>query len=77
MEEKLRATISYLFGKYDIRRGNENHIRMENVFTMCMNDINSHPCLIEGLDAQEKIEFFVTQTIFGMIPLEEVKPIVI
>ena len=76
MEEKLKATISYLFGKYDIRRGNENRIRMENVFAMCMNDINSHPCLIEGLDTQDKIEFFVIQTILLMVPLEEVKPIV-
>ena len=73
MENKIRTAISYLFGKYDMRTGVENQIRMDNVLKMCMNDIASHPCLENGLDTKEKIEFFVMQTIFYMIPLNDVK----
>ena len=71
MENRIQATISYIFGKYDVRKGVEGRVRMENVFNVCMRDIESHPALVVALDSQEKIEFFVMQTIIYMITVNK------
>lgn len=68
MKNKIESTISYLYGKYDLRKGDVNRAKMDNVLRACMEDIEKHPFIADALDSQKKIEFFVMQTILGMVP---------
>lgn len=67
MEERIKKMISYLFGKYDMRKGNKNHQRMEKLLKFCMEDIEKHLYLEEELNNKEKLEFFVIQSMIYMI----------
>lgn len=67
MEEKLEGMISYIFGKYDMRRGEDNKKRMQKVLEFCMEDIRIHPALEHELDSNEKLEFFIIQSLIYMI----------
>lgn len=70
MENKIKDMISYVFGKYDMRIGEENRIRMENVFNCCMEDLRVYPSLAKSLNTKESLEFFVIQTMIDMLPSE-------
>lgn len=42
MKKRLEDMISYVFGKYDMRTGIDNKIRMEKLLQFCWGDIESH-----------------------------------
>lgn len=67
MEEKLEATISYVFGKYDMRKGEDNKNRMQKLLEFCKEDIRMHPALESELNSKEKLEFFIIQSLIYMI----------
>ena len=67
IEKNLRATISYIFGKYDMRKGKKNLLRMEKVFDYCAKDINKYPELIKEFDREGVLEFYVMQSIISLI----------
>ncbi len=67
MEEKLKGMISYVFGKYDMRLGEDNKNRMQKVLEFCMDDIRIHPALERELNSNKKLEFFIIQSLIYMI----------
>lgn len=67
MEEKLKGIISRIFGKYDMRLGEDNKKRMQKVLEFCMEDIRIHPALECELNSNIKLEFFVIQSLIYMI----------
>lgn len=67
IKHKIMDTISYVFGKYDMRRGKDNELRMKHLLEFCMSDIESHPSLEDSLKTKEALEFFVTQSIIYML----------
>ena len=67
MVENIKAMISYVFGKYDMRTGIDNELRMKRLLDFCMSDIESHPSLEESLKTKESLEFFITQSIIYMM----------
>ena len=67
MEEKLKGIISRIFGKYDMRLGEDNKKRMQKVLEFCMEDIRIHPALERELNSNKKLEFFVIQSLIYMI----------
>ena len=71
MKEKVEAMISYIFGKYDMRKG-ENKFRMQKLTEFCMRDIDEHPILIKELNDKTALEYFVIQSIIYMMNLETV-----
>lgn len=72
MKEKVEAMISYIFGKYDMRKGENNKLRMQKLTEFCMKDINKHPTLIKELNDKTALEYFVIQSIIYMMDLETV-----
>lgn len=64
---RIETTISYLFGKYDMRRGEDNKNRMQKVLEFCMEDIRMHPALEQELNSNERLEFFIIQSLIYMI----------
>ena len=36
MKDKIEAMISYVFGKYDMRKGKTNQMRMSKLLDFCM-----------------------------------------
>lgn len=67
METRVETVISYLFGKYDMKLGEDNKNRMQKVLEFCMEDIRMHPSLERELDSNEKLEFFIIQSLICMI----------
>lgn len=67
MQEKVEAMISYIFGKYDMRKGKRNKLRMQKVLEFCMDDIKMHPSLEKELQEKSALEFFVIQSIIYLI----------
>lgn len=67
MKKRLEDMISYVFGKYDMRTGIDNKTRMEKLLQFCLNDIESHPGLEATFDDNDKLEFFVIQSIIYMM----------
>lgn len=67
METRVETVISYLFGKYDMRLGEDNKNRMQKVLEFCMEDIRMHPSLERELNSNEKLEFFIIQSLICMI----------
>ena len=67
MKEKVEAMISYIFGKYDMRKGENNKLRMQKLTEFCMKDINKHPTLIKELSDKTALEYFVIQSIIYMM----------
>lgn len=67
MKEKLEGMISHVFGKYDMRLGEDNKNRMQKVLEFCMEDIRIHPALEQELNSNEKLEFFIIQSLIYMI----------
>ena len=67
MKKRLEDMISYVFGKYDMRTGIDNKIRMEKLLQFCLGDIESHPGLEAIFDDNDKLEFFVIQSIIYMM----------
>ena len=67
MKKRLEDMISYVFGKYDMRTGIDNKIRMEKLLQFCWGDIESHPGLEAIFDDNDKLEFFVIQSIIYMM----------
>ncbi|WP_346961344.1 hypothetical protein [Clostridium sp.] len=69
IEQRIKDMISYIFGKYDMRKGKSNEFRMKKLLEFCMDDIRIHPSLKESLKTKESLEFFVTQSIIYMVPI--------
>lgn len=67
LKEKVEAMISYIFGKYDMRKGENNKLRMQKLTEFCMKDINKHPTLIKELNDKTALEYFVIQSIIYMM----------
>lgn len=67
MREKVEAMISYIFGKYDMRKGDNNKVRMQRLLEFCMEDIRVHPALVDALSSKEALEYFVIQSVIYMI----------
>ena len=67
IETRVETIISYLFGKYDMRLGEDNKNRMQKVLEFCMEDIRMHPALECELNSNEKLEFFIIQSLIYMI----------
>ena len=67
IETRVETIISYLFGKYDMRLGEDNKNRMQKVLEFCMEDIRMHPALEYELNSNEKLEFFIIQSLIYMI----------
>lgn len=65
MEEQFREIISYLFGKYDMKR-KENYQKMDKLLRYCMEDVKSHSCLL-NIRKKEELEFFVIQSMMYML----------
>lgn len=71
MKEKIEAMISYVFGKYDMRKGKMNQMRMSKLLDFCMKDINEHPSLADNLQDNTALEYFVVQSIIYMMSGKE------
>ena len=67
MKKRLEDMISYVFGKYDMRTDVVNKTRMEKLLQFCLDDIESHPGLETIFDDNDKLEFFVIQSIIYMM----------
>lgn len=67
MKKRLEDMISYVFGKYDMRTDVANKTRMEKLLQFCLDDIESHPGLETIFDDNDKLEFFVIQSIIYMM----------
>lgn len=65
MKNRLEGIISYLFGKYDMRR-KENYQKMDRLLKFCMEDIEKHTCLLD-IKKNEELEFFVIQSMIYML----------
>lgn len=72
MKEKVEAMISYIFGKYDMRKGENNKLRMRKLADFCMRDINKHPALVKELSNKNALEHYVIQSIIYMMNPEVV-----
>lgn len=70
MQEKVETMISYIFGKYDMRKGENNKLRMQKLTEFCIQDINEHPALTRVLSNKTTLEHFVIQSIIYMMNLE-------
>lgn len=70
MKEKVEAMISYMFGKYDVRKGENNKLRMQKLTEFCMQDIAEHPILIKELSDKTALEYFIIQSMIYMMDLE-------
>lgn len=73
MKEKIEAMISYVFGKYDMRKGKINQERISKLLDFCMKDIIKHPSLADELQDNTALEFFVIQSIIYMMTGKEDK----
>ena len=67
MQEKIEAMISYVFGKYDMRKGKKNNTRMKKLLKFCMEDMKEHPSLENELHDKSALEFYVVQSMIYMI----------
>lgn len=70
-KQRLLNMISYLFGKYDMRGGKRNQVRMQSLYEFCVEDLEKHPALLDLLYENQAMEFFVIQSIMEMMPAEE------
>ena len=70
MKEKVEAMISYIFGKYDMRKGENNKLRMQKLTEFCMQDIDEHPALVKELSNKNALEHYVIQSIIYMMVME-------
>lgn len=70
MQEKVETMISYIFGKYDMRKGENNKLRMRKLADFCMRDINEHPALVKELSNKNALEHYVIQSIIYMMVME-------
>ena len=69
IQTEVETMISYVFGKYDMRKGDKNKLRMKKLLKYCMKDITEHPLLKQSLNNRKAMEYFVTQTIIYMMDL--------
>lgn len=69
IEQRIKDMISYVFGKYDMRKGRTNEFRMKKLLDFCMEDIEIHPSLKESLVTKESLEFFIIQSMIYIIPI--------
>ena len=67
MKKRLEDMISYVFGKYDMRTDVSNKTRMEKLLQFCFDDIESHTGIETIFDDNDKLEFFVIQSIIYMM----------
>lgn len=67
MQNRVEAMISYVFGKYDMRKGARNKVRMQKVLDFCMEDIRMHPSLENELQEKTALEFYIIQSIIYLI----------
>lgn len=70
MKERVEAMISYIFGKYDMRKGENNRLRMQKLAEFCLQNIEEHPNLKDELENKSALEYFVIQSIIYLINLE-------
>lgn len=73
MEEKIRDAVCVIYRGYGAGKSADYPLRENRITTLCMNDMASHPGLEEMLDSNDKIRYFVIQTILFDIPTEEIK----
>lgn len=67
---RVEAMISNIFGKYDMRKGENNKLRMQKLNDFCMRDIKEHPALVKELRNKAALEHFVVQSIIYMMVME-------
>lgn len=67
IEQEIENMISYVFGKYDMRKGETNKSRMKKLYEFCINDLKEYPALKDSLKTKESLEFFVIQSMIYMI----------
>ena len=70
MKERVEAMISYIFGKYDMRKGENNRLRMQKLAEFCLQDIGEHPKLKDEPENKPALECFVIQSIIYMMNFE-------
>ena len=69
IKKKIENYVSILLFQHDmcIDRNENNKKTMERIVEKCMNDIHNHEGLLEALEHDRQIEYFVRQTILYMI----------
>lgn len=72
MEKSLKSTISAIFRMYGADKAIDANLRQERILNLCMNELSSHPLLEKELDTNDKIKYFVMQTILYDISFDKV-----
>lgn len=67
MKDKIEKTISYIFGEYDMRKGEKNLITMQQLAKFCLDDIKEHPGLENELNDTKELEYFVIKSMIYML----------
>ncbi len=67
IQSKIKDMISHVFGKYDMRLGEDNLRRLKSLLNFCMSDIENHPNLASSLQTNDELEFYVVQSIIYMM----------
>lgn len=71
MKEKVETMLSYIFGKYDMRKGEKNQAVMKKVLDFCVEDINEHPLLKDELQDNTALEHYIIQSMIYMLKDDE------
>ena len=69
IKKKIEEYVSNLLYQHDMAswRNENNQKRMDRVVAKCMEDLESHNGLLELLQNENQIEYFVRQTILYMV----------
>lgn len=70
MKERVEAMISYIFGKYDMRKGENNRLRMQKLAEFCLQDIGEHSKLKDEPENKPALKYFVIRSIIYLMNLE-------
>lgn len=72
MEEKIKNAIYSIYRQYGEDKTSDYPLRESRILNLCMNDLASHPGVEKELDTEDKVRYFVMQTILSDIPLKGV-----
>lgn len=69
IKKKIESYVCYLLHQHDmsIGRNENNKNAMYRIVAKCIKDLEKHEGLIEALENEKQIEYFVRQTILYMI----------
>lgn len=62
MRQRIDAMVRYVFRQCDLMHWSGAEARIQKIIKMCMDDIDTHPDLLNELRDDANIEFFVRQT---------------